>query len=90
MIKLDENYWIESDNLQFTLRYEENKGLNPKTGKDMIVTDQWYFPTLKMCLMAYINISTKKCKTIEDVLSYLSSIEARIENILLKRDIAIN
>ena len=84
MIKLDDNYCIENDTLQFTLKYEENKGINTKTGKDIISTDQWYFPTMQQALKEYCNRQYRDCGSIGELIQKIDYLESHIDNIFNK------
>ena len=60
MIKLDENFRIEPDALNFTLIKEMEGEVNPKTGKPTISRGQWYCPTLQSALRAYLRESSRE------------------------------
>ena len=84
MIKLDENFSIKGDNYNWILVFQE-----PRTRKDRktsleveyIAEDEWYYPTLKQCLTKYSDRALKPCKTAEELMSKLKSIENAIENL---------
>lgn len=83
MIKLDENFRIEPDALNFTLIKEEKGETNPKTGKPTISRGQWYCPTLQSALRAYLRERSRQLLTdgendLKNVLEKLEQIENAI------------
>lgn len=55
MIKLDNNYTIESDGLNLILRYKKEGEINEKTGKPKTSKGETYHATLEQALWAYID-----------------------------------
>lgn len=83
MIILDENWKIDTSNQTATLLFEENRGLNEKTGKDTISKDVFYHSTVKQALTAYVNRSLNTCESTQEILKKLSEIEETIKNLKL-------
>jgi hypothetical protein len=89
-LRLDDIFTIESDTYSFMLKQEENKGINEKSGKPIVMTNYWYFPTMNMCLKRYIQESLKSCNDIDAILSRLQRLEVVIDNLTLPRFIRAN
>ena len=82
MIKLDNNFSIETDSNNFVLKFEKETGeIHSKTGNPIISKNQWFYGNLKGCLIKYSNESLKDCQDIKEVLSRLDEIEALIKSI---------
>lgn len=81
IIKLDDNWKIDTSNQTATLLFEENKGLNEKTGKDTISKDMFFYATVKQALTAYANRSLNVCESAEEILKKLDEIEQTIKNL---------
>ena len=87
-IKLDENYYIDISELNFTLSYRREKEVqkkNKETGVEELKTvtekSDWYYPSLKLCLKTYLNESLRSCESIEQVLQRISEVEQKIDKI---------
>ncbi len=78
-IILDDSFYIESDNYNYTLVKNENKGINKDTGKDIITNDRYYYANIKDCLKCYVNKSIVDCNSIEEVIKKLEELETIIE-----------
>lgn len=63
-IKLDENFRLESTELQWTLIYEKSGEISEKTGKPTLTKREYYHPTLVSAIRSY---SDKKLKNGEDI-----------------------
>ena len=81
MIQLDNNYRLESDSNQWTLIYEKEGDINPKTNKPTISTDKWYCTSLGSALDRYVNEASKVSKTAEELLIQLIRIEGQINGL---------
>lgn len=84
MIKIDENFYMTSDNSNWVLNREVKGELNPATGKHKVSKDVWYCGTLEGCLKRYINEAPKVAKSIEELLEVLKSCVETINNLNLK------
>lgn len=82
-IQLDENYSIESDAACWTLTYEKEGDINPKTGKPIVSRDASYHANLKQALVKYLDNSLKPCKDAQDVLKRITELEKTIEKVRL-------
>lgn len=81
MITLDEFYSVRCDRESCTLYYEREKGISEKTGKPEIEKDYWFYPNLKVALSNFLLKSAAKSKSIQEVLTRISEVETKIENI---------
>jgi hypothetical protein len=81
MITLDEFYSVRCDRESCTLYYEKENGINEDTGKVKFERDQWYYPNLRVALSNYLLKSAAKSESIQEVLSRISEVETKIENI---------
>ena len=79
-MKLDENYRLESDSNQWTLIYEKEGAINPKTDKPIVSSDKWYFGNLKQALMRYTDQSVKPSETVEELLIQLIRVEGAVNS----------
>jgi len=84
MIKLDEEYYLESDSNQWTLNYKSEGPVNEKTGKPTIKTNIWYCANLKACLKRYYNEATKPAKNVIELGFKVKALEEVINNIKTK------
>lgn len=79
-MKLDENYSLQMDSYNFTLKYklEYFDGI-----KDKVVTTtyEWHFPNLKGAINKYMNESFKPCKSIIEFSKELDRVELLISKI---------
>ena len=80
-LKLDDNYTIETDSNNFTLRYSNTYiGKDKKSDEEKEITSksEWFCPSLSWALNVYLNECLKKNNTIEEVYAELK----RVENII--------
>lgn len=82
MIKLDENYSIETDSYNVSLIYRREKEIE-KNGelKTVVEKSDWHYPTLAHALKKYLSESLKECSSIEEVLKRIEIVENRINNL---------
>ena len=80
-MKIDDNYRLENDSNQWTLIYEKEGEVNPKTVKPTISTNKWYCGNMKQALKRYLDESLKECNSIETVLLELKRVESVIDNL---------
>lgn len=82
MIQLDENYLIETDSYNWTLRFESVR-MELKDGKEKQIKskDEWHYPNIKLCLKKYLDESLKDCPSIEDVLIRIGELEKKIDKL---------
>tara|TARA_B110000495_G_scaffold29089_1_gene21961 strand:+ start:647 stop:901 length:255 start_codon:yes stop_codon:yes gene_type:complete len=76
-MKLDENYLLVYDESNVVLRYEENRIRIKKDGtkEPYLFNEDRYYPNVKTALKAYLNISLKGSKSIEDVIRRIEKAE---------------
>ena len=79
--KIDEDYSIETDNYTFMLKKHKRGEINPETGKPVISSGQWYFPTINMCLKKYVQECVNVCDDAESILFMLEVLNERIERL---------
>ena len=77
--QIDENYLIETDSYTFVLRMKKIGDINPNTGKPIVRTGEWYFPTINMCLKKYVQECVAMCDDAESILFMLETLNDRIE-----------
>lgn len=78
-MRLDKNYTIEGEGYNWTLKFSE-EAVN-KDGKEIVRTDQWYYPSLKLALKKYADESLRVSEDIQEVIDKLNNIEETIKNI---------
>jgi hypothetical protein len=86
-IELDEHYSIETDSNQWILKYEGNMYIASKgryKGKEVCTKDQWYYPSLELCLKQYIREIPKPAKDIKELMDLINKAMHSIENITYK------
>tara|TARA_R110001606_G_scaffold117039_2_gene246326 strand:+ start:383 stop:637 length:255 start_codon:yes stop_codon:yes gene_type:complete len=76
-MKLDNNYLLVYDESNVVLRYEENRIRIKKDGtkEPYLFNEDRYYPNVKTALKAYLNISLKGSKSIEDVIRRIEKAE---------------
>ena len=76
-MKLDNNYLLVYDESNVVLRYEENRIRIKKdeTKEPYLFNEDRYYPNVKTALKAYLNISLKGSKSIEDVIRRIEKAE---------------
>lgn len=85
MIKIDKEYSIDIDSLNFVLQYRRPKEVE-KNGEIKTVTEKsdWYFPSIHACLRKYLDESMRECESIEKVLSKIDEVHETIRKLKLK------
>lgn len=89
-IQLDDNYFIETDPYNFTLKFEIkkmvtkiNKETNIEESKEVTSKGEYHFPTLKGALLKYIDECTRPLATISAIINELNRIESLITKLKL-------
>ena len=87
MIKLDENYTIDSDAYNWILRYERTYLGKDKEGKpkEQTAIEESYHASFKQCILKYIDEASKECDSLNAILDKLSEIEIKLNNLNLKK-----
>jgi hypothetical protein len=67
--QIDDNYSITGNSNSFMLKFESTE-TNEK-GEPVTTTDRWYYPSLKLSLMSYVDKCTLACNTPKEILSKL-------------------
>lgn len=78
-LKLDEDFRIEADTYSFVLKYEHDTGKLNDKGEPIISRDQWYYPTIKLCIDGYVD----KMMGVADI-SSLREIVSKYDEVLRK------
>ena len=81
MIKLDQNYSIVTDSNNYTLKFEESKGINETTGKEEFSRDEWHYGKLSQALDKYMNQSIKASKSVQELIDKLNEVQSIIEKV---------
>jgi hypothetical protein len=81
MIKIDENWNIETDSYCFKLIHTFKSGNIRKNGEEITGRDETYHPTLRKCLLWYCNEVTKDCDDIKAVIKKIDELNAKIESL---------
>lgn len=79
-MELDQNYSLEMDSYNFTLKYKCTY-FDDKKNKNVTSTDEWHFPNLKGAINKYLNESFKPCKSIIEFSKELDRAETLISKI---------
>jgi len=79
-MKLDENYLLVYDESNVVLRCEENRIRikKDKTKVPYLFNEDRYYPNVKTALKAYLGLSLKGSKSIEDVIDRINKVEQTI------------
>lgn len=87
-IQLDDNYFIETDAYNFTLKFaikhnvtKINKETNLEETKEVTSKGEYHFPTLKGALLKYIDECTRPLATISGIIEELKRIETLISKL---------
>jgi hypothetical protein len=85
MIRIDENYFITNDNMNWILNYEGKPRVKNLMGKVQLVTpkEKWYYSTLTLALKAYCGRSLKPAESITQVLSKIDELHLHIRSLHL-------
>jgi hypothetical protein len=83
MIKLDDNYTIDSDAYNWILRFEEVKQGTDKEGKakEILSFREWHHANFKQAVLQYINETTKWCDSLVSILDKLNEVEVKLDNL---------
>lgn len=76
-MQLDENYSLEMDTYNFTLKYK-NVYFDDKKNKEVTSIDEWHFPNLNGALNKYMNECFKPLQEVKDLFNELK----RVENLI--------
>ena len=80
MIKLDENYTIDSDSMQWVLRYKKVT-TQVVDGNQKEVKTEWqtYHGQLKYALNKYVNEVPKTADSVKELLQAVLALDAKVE-----------
>ena len=82
MITLDENYSIEIDSNNFTLKFEEERQITRKGKLENVTSkDEWHFGQLKHALSKYLNQAVKPAQNVSALYKKLIEVESNISTI---------
>jgi len=88
-VVLDGNYYLTHSRLSWVLHAEKPGGINQVTKKPGTRREEWYFPTVKLCLKKYLDLTLsdtmneKQCEVIE-LFGAINRAEAKIEELCKK------
>lgn len=87
MIKLTENWTIDTDTYNVVLECRESRIKVGKNGesKEVESVETYYYPNLKNALKAYLHKSLKSCTSIDEVLRRIDEVEAKIDALNLQK-----
>lgn len=81
-MRLDENFTLEGQKHNWILKFSKDTGVvSDQTGKNVIATDQWYFPKIEQALNRYKDEVLKVSESIEAVLEKLTEVTGVIESV---------
>ena len=85
-IQIDDNYFISHDNLSYSLHFITERIGKDKEGnnKTYMSKETYYYGSLKMALLRYIDMSLKINGDVNTLLGKLKDIEDKIENLLTR------
>ena len=87
-IILDNEFTLETDGKQWTLRYKSQRKEETKDGEKVVTTsDEWYCGSIAKSLKLYLDKSLKKTSAgnIKELLDKVQSVENRIEQLFSGR-----
>ena len=87
MIKLDDNYTIDSDAYNWILRCEKTYMGKDKQGnpKEQTSINETFHASFKQCILEYINETAKECKDLISIIELLNHIEVKLDNFKIKK-----
>jgi len=81
-ITLDQNYRIETDAYNFTLK-SEIKSFDEKKNKEVTSKNEWHFPTLSGALNKYVNECFRPSESVSELKYRVENLEKLISTIKL-------
>ena len=79
-MKLDENYSVNNDGTQWVLSFEKPTGeIHPKTKKEIISRNQWYYNNLRHSIASYIDKKLKDVDTVDETILELKRLLDEVE-----------
>lgn len=81
ILKIDDDYRIESSTTGCSLVLQAEGEINPNTNKPIEKFDQWFFPDVKACLKKYCKLQTQECRSIESVIEMIDSLMKKIDDL---------
>jgi len=84
-IKLDDEFTLESDINNWTLKYCKEGDINPETGKPTITKWESYHGDLKFALIKYLNSAPKDAGDVLHLMKRINDVENRILNLKTKK-----
>lgn len=79
---LDNNYTITRDSYNVILNFREKGDINPKTGKPIVRTNEWYYKNLEDALIAYTEKVMSYSNDVQNVLNELKTTRQHIASLL--------
>ena len=82
-IQLDNDFSIEGDSNSYTLKYKHRQDKLNSRGENIYTRDYWYYPTIKLCLEAYLDKSPTGSTSVEQVLAKFEEVKQVINKLKL-------
>ena len=79
---LDKNYTIERDSYNVILKYYNEGEINSDTGKPVITSVEYYYPSLETALIAYTNKAADYGNDIQTLLDELKTMRSTITSLV--------
>lgn len=84
-IQIDKQFYIKSASVGYSLNFEmQLDTINEKTGKPKISKEQWFYPSVKMCLKQYLEESMRPSQSVKDLIDRIEEAEKKIESFCKK------
>jgi len=79
-MNIDKDFKIDKDNYGYTL-VKETKVISEKgnnIGQEYLKKDVWYYPSIKFCLMKYVDLKISECDDVKNVINRINLLEELI------------
>jgi hypothetical protein len=83
-MKLDENFTLEGEAYNWTLKYEKDTGEKTEKGKPIISKDRWYYPKIEMALKKYFDECLKPAQDVKQLSLKIDEVLETIERLRIK------
>ena len=81
MIKIDENWHIETDAYSFKLVNTVEGKIKKETGLPGVSVRETWHPTISACLKWYCSESTKVCEDVKAVMCMITGVNAKLDRL---------
>lgn len=84
-MKLNEDFDLKHDGSCWVLEKNQvTENISKKTGKPIVSSDKWYYPSIKQALRKFVNESLVEVNSVNLLLERLDEVEETISKIRLK------